>query len=67
LQAGDLYFDTTSGYMRYYDGSAWNNIVAATGDMSTQNANSVAITGGTVQGVTITNSTINNDMDFGSI
>jgi hypothetical protein len=26
LNAGDLYFNTTSNVLKYYDGSAWNNI-----------------------------------------
>ena len=28
LNAGDLYFNTTSNVMKYYDGSSWNNIEA---------------------------------------
>jgi len=28
LTAGDLYFDTTTSKLRYYDGSAWNNVEA---------------------------------------
>lgn len=52
LQAGDLYFDTTSGFMRYYDGSSWNNITAPSGDMGNQSANNVAITGGSITGIT---------------
>ncbi len=28
LNAGDLYFNTTSNVLKYYDGSAWNAIVA---------------------------------------
>ena len=28
LNAGDLYFDTSTSKMRYYDGSAWQNIEA---------------------------------------
>jgi hypothetical protein len=28
LNAGDLYFNTTSSVLKYYDGSAWNNIEA---------------------------------------
>jgi len=28
LEAGDLYFNTTSNVLKYYDGSAWNNIEA---------------------------------------
>jgi hypothetical protein len=58
LQAGDLYFDTTSSYMRYYDGSSWNDIIAPTGNMSSQNSNNVNITGGSISGI---------DFDFGSL
>ena len=28
LEAGDLYFNTTTSKLKYYDGSAWNNIEA---------------------------------------
>jgi hypothetical protein len=28
LNAGDLYFNTSSNVLKYYDGSAWNAIVA---------------------------------------
>ena len=52
LVAGDLYFDTTSGFMRYYSGSSWVNITAPTGDMGNQNSTSVAITGGSITGIT---------------
>jgi hypothetical protein len=28
VDAGDLYFNTTTSKVKYYDGSAWNNIEA---------------------------------------
>ena len=66
LQGGDLYFDTSTNVLRYYNGTSWLDLDTPEGDMADQDASSVAITGGTVQGVTITNSTIENDIDFGS-
>lgn len=51
LQGGDLYFDTVTAFMRYYDGSAWANITAPTGDLGNQNSNDVNITGGNITGI----------------
>jgi hypothetical protein len=28
LNAGDLYFNTSSSVLKYYDGAAWNNVEA---------------------------------------
>lgn len=37
LEAGDLYFNTTTSKLKYYDGSAWNNIEATdTSSFATQ-------------------------------
>jgi hypothetical protein len=41
LNAGDLYFNTTSNVMKYYDGSSWNNIEAT--DTSSLASNGFAI------------------------
>ena len=41
LNAGDLYFNTTSNVMKYYDGSSWNNIEAT--DTSNLATNGFAI------------------------
>jgi len=41
LNAGDLYFNTTSNVLKYYDGSSWNNIEAV--DTSNLATNGFAI------------------------
>jgi len=41
LNAGDLYFNTTSNVLKYYDGSSWNNIEAT--DTSNLATNGFAI------------------------
>jgi len=50
LVPGALYWNTTAGNLRFYTGSAWD--IYGAGTMAIQSANAVAITGGTITGIT---------------
>lgn len=50
LKPGALYWNSISSHLKFYNGTAWD--VFGTGTMSVQSANNVAITGGTITGIT---------------
>jgi hypothetical protein len=55
LLVGALYFNSTTNNLFVWTGSAWNAAALDTGSlgtMATQNANAVAITGGSITGIT---------------
>ena len=66
--------DTLTGYVKGNGTSAMtasatipSSDVTGLGTMSTQNANNVAITGGTVSGTTLTSDTVSNNLNFTSV
>lgn len=60
IPTGAIRFNRGTGMFQEWDGATWNNVsLGGFGTMAAQNSNSVAITGGTITGVTAPASIIN--------